>query len=236
MYDFAGTTAFAINKYTITTANDNPTRDPRDWTLQGCQGTCAVGSGTGWVTLDTRTGQFANAARFQTNTYTFTNTTAYQQYRLRVTANNGASLRLQIAEIQLFGPQGCGAESNAQFCSRLGKNCGSVTGTDNCGAARTVSSCGACTAPATCGGGGTANVCGTSGTNCGAPAWSSSATYDQGAIVTADCQVSTTGTVCFANVGALYAWRCDFSTFCYLRPGSDQSGWWSAWTKVDRCN
>jgi peptidoglycan/xylan/chitin deacetylase (PgdA/CDA1 family) len=55
----------------------------------------------------------------------------------------------------------CTAETNAQFCSRLGKNCGSVTANDNCGASRTVSSCGTCTSPQTCGGGGTANVCGT---------------------------------------------------------------------------
>jgi peptidoglycan/xylan/chitin deacetylase (PgdA/CDA1 family) len=54
----------------------------------------------------------------------------------------------------------CTAETNAQFCSRLGKNCGSVTANDNCGTSRTVSSCGTCTSPATCGGGGTANVCG----------------------------------------------------------------------------
>jgi hypothetical protein len=236
MYDFAGTTAFAINKYTVTTANDVPTRDPRDWTLQGCQGTCTVGSGTGWVTLDTQTGQFANAARFQTNTYTFANTTAFQQYRLRITANNGATTRLQLAEIQLFGPAGCSAETNAQFCSRLAKNCGTVTAADNCGTTRTVTSCGTCTAPATCGGGGTTNVCGTAGSNCSAPAFSSTATYSSGAVVTADCQVSTTGTVCFNNVGALYAWRCDFPTFCNLRPGSNQSGWWSAWTNIQRCN
>jgi poly(beta-D-mannuronate) lyase len=53
----------------------------------------------------------------------------------------------------------CAPESNAAFCSRLGKSCGTVTGTDNCGQSRTVSSCGTCTAPATCGGGGTPNVC-----------------------------------------------------------------------------
>jgi peptidoglycan/xylan/chitin deacetylase (PgdA/CDA1 family) len=56
----------------------------------------------------------------------------------------------------------CTPESNSAFCTRLGKNCGSVTANDNCGASRTVSSCGTCTAPSTCGGGGTANVCGTS--------------------------------------------------------------------------
>ena len=58
------------------------------------------------------------------------------------------------------GGSSCTAESNTQFCSRLGKNCGSVTANDNCGTSRTVSSCGTCTSPATCGGGGTANVCG----------------------------------------------------------------------------
>jgi endoglucanase len=64
------------------------------------------------------------------------------------------------------GGSSCTPETDAQFCSRLGKNCGSVTANDNCGTSRTVSNCGSCTSPATCGGGGTANVCGTSsGTN-----------------------------------------------------------------------
>jgi hypothetical protein len=106
VYDFAGTNTFVVTSYTVTTANDQPTRDPKDWVLQGCQGTCTAGSDTGWVTLDTRTGQFAAAARFQTNTYAVSNATAYQQYRLRITANNGASNLLQLAEIQMFGLAG----------------------------------------------------------------------------------------------------------------------------------
>src|SRR6185436_15013563 len=62
-------------------------------------------------------------------------------------------------------PPSCTPESDTAFCSRLAKNCGSVTGTDNCGASRTVSSCGSCTSPATCGSGGSANVCGGSSAN-----------------------------------------------------------------------
>jgi hypothetical protein len=50
----------------------------------------------------------------------------------------------------------CTPESNAAFCSRLGKNCGSVTGTDNCGDPRTVNPCGTCTSPQVCG---ASNVC-----------------------------------------------------------------------------
>jgi hypothetical protein len=46
----------------------------------------------------------------------------------------------------------CTAESNAAFCTRVGKNCGSVTANDNCGNARTVSSCGSCPSGLTCGG------------------------------------------------------------------------------------
>lgn len=162
VYDFAGSTAFAINKYTITTGNDAPERDPKDWTLQGCQGTCSVGSDTGWVTLDTRTNQFASAGRYQTIPYTITNTTAYQQYRLRVTANYGADI-FQVAEVQLFAVPGtsCTPETNAAFCTRLSAACGSVTALDNCGTSRTVSSCGSCTSPQTCGGGGVPNACGT---------------------------------------------------------------------------
>jgi hypothetical protein len=54
----------------------------------------------------------------------------------------------------------CAPESDTVFCSRLGKNCGSVSGADNCGNTRSVTSCGTCTSPGTCGGGGLQNVCG----------------------------------------------------------------------------
>ncbi|MEK7705728.1 MAG: hypothetical protein AAB426_12270 [Myxococcota bacterium] len=58
----------------------------------------------------------------------------------------------------------CVAESDPEFCSRLGASCGSVSANDNCGTSRTVASCGAaCVDPATCGGGGIANVCGEPG-------------------------------------------------------------------------
>jgi len=49
----------------------------------------------------------------------------------------------------------CTPETNAAFCSRLGKNCGTVTAADNCMTTRSVS-CGTCTAPQTCG---ATNVC-----------------------------------------------------------------------------
>jgi hypothetical protein len=106
MYAFSGTTSYIVTTYTITTANDQSNRDPKDWVFQGCQGTCTAASDAGWTTLDTRTGQFSGAARFQTNAYAVANSTGYQQYRVRFTGNNGASNLFQLAEIQMFGLAG----------------------------------------------------------------------------------------------------------------------------------
>ncbi|MEV6302887.1 GH92 family glycosyl hydrolase [Actinoplanes sp. NPDC051861] len=79
-----------VVKYSLTSANDAAGRDPKDFTLQGSA------DGTQWADLDRRTGQ-SFSGRFTTNTYTFTNTTAYAHYRLNITANSGESL-IQLAE------------------------------------------------------------------------------------------------------------------------------------------
>ncbi|HZL20513.1 MAG TPA: hypothetical protein VFG23_22470, partial [Polyangia bacterium] len=49
---------------------------------------------------------------------------------------------------------GCVAETDAQFCARLGKSCETVAGTDNCGVARSAG-CGTCTSGMGC----VVNVC-----------------------------------------------------------------------------
>lgn len=51
----------------------------------------------------------------------------------------------------------CTAESDASFCARVGKACGSVTAADNCGTSRTVASCGTCSDGMSC----KDNACGT---------------------------------------------------------------------------
>ena len=83
-----------VVKYTITSANDVPTRDPKNWNLQGSN------NGSSWTTLDTRTNE-TFASRFLKKTYTFTNTTTYIYYRLNITANSGAT-GTQFAEWELF--------------------------------------------------------------------------------------------------------------------------------------
>ncbi|MBN1410492.1 MAG: carbohydrate-binding protein [Spirochaetales bacterium] len=96
-YQFSGTAAYAVNRYTVTSANDVEERDPFSWTLSGSN------DGSVFTTVDTRSGQDF-AARFQTNSYTISNTTAYRCYR--ITMNNNSGTILQVAEIQLFGNTG----------------------------------------------------------------------------------------------------------------------------------
>ena len=100
VYDFANDDSYAINRYTITSANDDLFRDPRNWMFEGSN------DGSNWITLDIQNNQ-TFPDRFQTISYGISNTTPYRQYRLSVTGNNGSNL-LQIAEIQMFGPAGGG--------------------------------------------------------------------------------------------------------------------------------
>lgn len=93
-YKFATGVTQTVTSYSITSANDVPARDPKNWTLQGSN------NGTSWTTLDTRTNE-TFASRFLKKTYTFSNTTAYAYYRLNVSANNGDT-NLQLADIGLY--------------------------------------------------------------------------------------------------------------------------------------
>ncbi|HEV7706867.1 MAG TPA: ThuA domain-containing protein, partial [Asanoa sp.] len=96
-----------VNRYALTSANDFPGRDPKNWKLQGSN------DGQSWTDLDTRTNEVF-PQRFQTRQFSFTNTTAYQYYRLDISANSGEPL-IQLAEMWLIGPDaGPPPESNVQ--------------------------------------------------------------------------------------------------------------------------
>lgn len=53
----------------------------------------------------------------------------------------------------------CTPETDAQFCSRLGMQCGPASGLDNCGNNRSVWSCGSCPSGSVCDLEGPTNVC-----------------------------------------------------------------------------
>lgn len=86
-------TPATVVHYALTSANDVPERDPKDWELQGST------DGDTWVTLDTQTGQDF-PERFQTKEYRFSNSTEYPHYRLNITANHGTDI-VQLADLQL---------------------------------------------------------------------------------------------------------------------------------------
>jgi len=58
------------------------------------------------------------------------------------------------------GAMACVPETPGEFCTRVGKDCGTVDGTDNCGSALVGADCGVCSGFKLCGGGGQESVCG----------------------------------------------------------------------------
>jgi hypothetical protein len=99
-YRYAGANQCVVTQYTLTTANDAPERDPKNWRLLGSND-----GGTNWLTLDLRTGE-TFASRFQTRSFSTTNTRAFNLYRLQIDAVNDPNLAnaVQLAELALFGP------------------------------------------------------------------------------------------------------------------------------------
>jgi hypothetical protein len=112
-YDFAGTTAHTVLSYSLTSANDSPSRDARDFFLEGSN------DGNVWVIADTVVNHafvdqpgfgdqtlpnpVTDQTRFETFFFTVDAPASYQQYRLRIIETFGATDdRPQLAEIQLF--------------------------------------------------------------------------------------------------------------------------------------
>ena len=94
-YQYAHGAQHIVTQYTITSANDGPQRDPSDWELLGSN------DGLNWTTLDTRTNE-SFASRFLKQTYSFSNSTAYNIYRLQIDRVYSSSDALQLAEIELL--------------------------------------------------------------------------------------------------------------------------------------
>jgi len=79
-----------IEQYKITSGNDAPERDPKNWKFFGSN------DGTTWTPLDERTDQ-SFGGRNETVLYEFNNDTPYSYYRWQVDDINGADL-FQVSE------------------------------------------------------------------------------------------------------------------------------------------
>lgn len=95
IFDFSEQEAYAIDGYSITSANDAPDRTPKNWTLDGSN------DGISWTPVDTRVDEIGWTT-FQKRTYTVASPAAYQMYRLNVTANNGSGTLMGFSEMELL--------------------------------------------------------------------------------------------------------------------------------------
>jgi hypothetical protein len=98
-YQFPSSNTYKVTKYAITSANDDDTRDPKDWELQGSN------DDSNWTTVDTVSGEtFASRGLRKEFICDSPSSTAFEYYRLYVTANNGATgtYYLQLAELEFY--------------------------------------------------------------------------------------------------------------------------------------
>lgn len=88
----------AVNMLALVSANDAPERDPENFSL------LASNDGESWLTL----GQWAGISfneRAERQTFAVANALGYSHYRLNITKNKGDNALMQVAEIELIGPQ-----------------------------------------------------------------------------------------------------------------------------------
>lgn len=83
-----------IDSYTITSGNDAPDRDPKDFNLQGSN------DGTTWTTIDNRSNE-RFLSRNLTRTFNLAAEVEYSHYRLNITSISGANL-IQFSEWRLL--------------------------------------------------------------------------------------------------------------------------------------
>jgi hypothetical protein len=82
-----------INRYSLTSANDDSSRDPKTWELVGSD------DEENWTVLDSRS-DIVFSERGQTVEFIFENNQSFKHYRINISENRGSGL-LQIAEWRL---------------------------------------------------------------------------------------------------------------------------------------
>ena len=83
-----------VTSYTLTSAEDVPSRDPKDWRFLGSQ------DGVKWTLLDEQKNVEIWPARHAAKKFSFSNQAAYQHYRFEFLSTHDAT-HFQIAEIAL---------------------------------------------------------------------------------------------------------------------------------------
>ncbi len=88
-----------LSAYTITSGNDAPERDPKDWELQAWDPKIK-----NWVTLHTVNDNPMWKKRLKRRSWYFENDKWFKRYRINITAiNNSKDVIMQMDELHLFG-------------------------------------------------------------------------------------------------------------------------------------
>lgn len=90
--------AIKLGAYTLTSGNDAPGRDPKDWTITGSA------DGTTWKIVDERKDE-KFAGRNETRRFQITTTESFKFYRINILSNGGESL-FQLSEFRLINAPG----------------------------------------------------------------------------------------------------------------------------------
>ncbi|ABL98507.1 discoidin domain-containing protein [Shewanella amazonensis] len=88
----------AVNKLGMISANDADGRDPQNFNIE------ASNDGTNWVRLGSWIGEGFDE-RFERKVFPFSNDLGFSFYRVNITKNKGDDTLMQVAEIELIGPQ-----------------------------------------------------------------------------------------------------------------------------------
>lgn len=87
-----------VNKLAMISANDADSRDPQNFNIE------ASNDGVHWVKLASWVGE-GFEQRFERKLFSFSNQLAFSYYRVNITKNKGDDTLMQVAEIELIGPQ-----------------------------------------------------------------------------------------------------------------------------------
>ncbi len=91
-------TPVTVNKLALISANDSPARDPENFNIE------ASNDGTNWIKLASWLGE-SFEQRFERKLFAFSNDLGFSYYRFNITKNKGDDTLMQVAEIELIGPQ-----------------------------------------------------------------------------------------------------------------------------------
>ncbi len=96
-FEYESTSPVILTSYTLTSSNDNPNNDPKNWILQGSN------DNVEWTNLNSQT-EISFDSRCERKEFPVSLTQAYKYFRLYVTARKSESVRgFQLGEWELFG-------------------------------------------------------------------------------------------------------------------------------------